>query len=197
MEKSLALFDFDGTITHKDSFIDFIRYAVGTTRLVLGLFWLSPAIVAYFAKLLRNDQLKTIFLKHFFKMWTCEKFKTTASQYSRDRLPQLLKTSALDRIQWHRDQQHVIYIVSASPEDWLLPWCQSHSLQLISTELEKIDNRITGNMRTPNCHGQEKVKRIQAVLSLDTFESIYAYGDSSGDKPMLALAQHKYYRNFR
>lgn len=197
MRKTLALFDFDGTITNKDSFVDFLHYAVGTTRLILGLIRLLPAISAYFVKLMPNDHLKTLFLTRFFKNWSCEQFESKAQAYATEQLPRLLKAGALERIRWHQEQQHVVYIISASPEDWLRPWCHSLSLELISTQLEKIDNRITGKMRTLNCHGQEKVRRIREAIALDEFESIYAYGDSRGDRPMLDLARHKYYRNFK
>jgi phosphoserine phosphatase len=56
---------------------------------------------------------------------------------------------------------------------------------------------LTGQFDGHNCYGQEKVRRIQAALDLAHYEHIYAYGDSSGDKPMLALADEAFYKPFR
>ena len=55
-------------------------------------------------------------------------------------------------------------------------------------EIEVIDGRLTGRFLTPNCYGQEKVRRI---LTLHPDRSAYhltAYGDSRGDREMLAFA---------
>ena len=65
-QKHLVLFDFDGTLTRKDTLFAFIRYYHGTVRFVLGFAWLSPVMALYMAKLIRNDRAKEIVLKHFF-----------------------------------------------------------------------------------------------------------------------------------
>jgi hypothetical protein len=51
---TLALFDFDGTLTDRDSLPDFIIHAVGWVRYVFGLFVLSPILALYLLKLIRN-----------------------------------------------------------------------------------------------------------------------------------------------
>lgn len=197
MKKSLALFDFDGTITYSDSFIDFTHYAVGTWRMLAGFLWLAPVVVLFYLKLIGNDNLKAIFLTHFFNGWSSDRFEQTATQFSQKRIPRLVKRSALKQIQWHQEQEHDIYVVSASLSDWLRPWCQKQDLKLISTELEKKEDNITGKLKTPNCHGKEKVNRIKAEIDLAAYETIYAYGDSSGDHAMLEIADKKHYRYFK
>jgi len=47
-----------------------------------------------------------------------------------------------------------------------------------------------------NCNGKEKVSRIKEAFNLADFETVYAYGDSSGDKEMLAIATHAHFRPF-
>ena len=49
----IAFFDFDGTITTDDSLIKFIRFAVGDFKMMLGMFLLSPMLVA-FSKIIPN-----------------------------------------------------------------------------------------------------------------------------------------------
>jgi len=68
---------------------------------------------------------------------------------------------------------------------------------LISTEIEVVDDRLTGRLACENCYGPEKVKRIHLLLSLRDYDPIYAYGDSTGDKEMLALTKHSHYKHFK
>jgi phosphatidylglycerophosphatase C len=65
--------------------------------------------------------------------------------------------------------------------------------------MEVVDGRLTGQMKTPNCHGEQKVLRLKAWMqerfgAVGGAEIVYAYGDTSGDKPMLRLAAHAFYR---
>jgi len=195
--KKLALFDLDGTITTKDSFIDFMIYAVGYPRFISGGLVLLPGVIRYFLKKIKNDKFKEMVLTQYYKGWETEKFENLAQDYSRNQLPKIMKKVALDRISWHQKEGHRVVIVSASMRRWLKPWCDDHGLELISTELESRDGKITGKLSTPNCYGPEKVIRIKAFLNLDEYEFVYAYGDSSGDKEMLALAVEPYFRHFK
>jgi phosphatidylglycerophosphatase C len=56
------------------------------------------------------------------------------------------------------------------------------------------DGRVTGRFLTKNCSGKEKVRRIAERYDLESFDHIYAYGDTPGDKAMLDLADEKHYR---
>jgi phosphatidylglycerophosphatase C len=100
-------------------------------------------------------------------------------------------------LQWHRSQGHRILIVTASLEVWLKPWCTEINVELIATKMECENGLVTGEFGSKNCHGQEKVNRIKAVLEIAQYTSIYAYGDSTGDTEMLALADIAEYKPFR
>ena len=47
-----------------------------------------------------------------------------------------------------------------------------------------------------NCYGIEKVNRIKEEYDLDEFKNIYVYGNSKGDREMLNLGTHKFYKYF-
>lgn len=91
---------------------------------------------------------------------------------------------------------HIVVVVSASIEDWLKPWCDENKVKLIATKLEFKNELITGRFASENCYGEEKVRRIKEVYALESFEYIYAYGDSSGDIKMLSLADEQHYKLF-
>jgi len=149
--------------------------------------------VAYALGAIPNWRAKELVSTHFFGGWDVGSFERLATEYSRERLPQIIRQSALERIGWHRLKGDTVVVVSASIDLWLAGWCAACTVDLIATELEIKEGRITGRFSTRNCSGKEKVRRIQRY-DLKNFDYIYAYGDSAGDRAMLELANEKYYR---
>jgi phosphatidylglycerophosphatase C len=192
----LALFDFDGTLTTKDSLPEFIKYAVGAPSYYLGLLLLSPVLILYLVKIISNDRAKERLISHFFKGWTAMRFKALADRFSETQIDRITKPKAMARMQWHKAQGHKVVLVSASLECWLEKWCSKNKIGLIATRLEMKDNKISGRFATKNCYGAEKEKRIKESLNLKDYDYIYAYGDSNGDREMLALADESFYQKY-
>jgi HAD superfamily hydrolase (TIGR01490 family) len=197
MMKAIAFFDFDGTISTKDSLADFIQYAVGKVNYYAGLLVLSPMLIAYTLKFIPNDIAKEKLLGHFFKGWNAKQFQMLAERYSLEQIDEIIRPKAIEKIRWHQNQGHQVVIVSASMDYWLRPWCGKNDLGLIATRLEVKDNKLTGRFATKNCYGLEKANRVNDVFELSLYEHIYAYGDSDGDKELLALADESFYKPFR
>ncbi len=195
--KTVAFFDFDGTISHKDSFFKFIRFCVGDFRFFIGIIVLSPVLILYLLKLISNYRAKQFVITWFFKGFKKSDFKKLADEFSLNQLKKIIRKDAIDRLNWHRENEHKIVIVSASIYDYLHLWCEDNKFNLIATQLEVIDTILTGKLSTKNCYGIEKVNRIKAIYDLSSFDYIYAYGDSNGDKEMLKLANESFYKPFR
>ncbi|MCX7544472.1 HAD-IB family hydrolase [Marinicella gelatinilytica] len=195
-ETKLALFDFDGTISRKDSMVDFIQFLVGKRRYYNGLVKQSPMLLSYLLKRISNSDAKQALMAHYFSDYSTREFETLARTYGEQKLPRIIRPKALQRIQWHQAQKHRIVIVSASVEDWLTSWTEHINVELIASQLDKSKDHITGYLQGHNCHGIEKVRRIKHHLKLEDYSHIYAYGDSAGDKEMLALADEAHYKPF-
>jgi len=193
----LALFDFDGTITVDDSLIKFIRFVVGDVKFMIGMIVLTPILTLYKLKIIPNYKAKQYMLSYFFKGMSVEKFQKVAKEYSLKHINTILRPQAMKKIAWHKKQGHKIVIVSASIEYWLKPWCEKNNLELIATKLQIKDSIVTGKFLTKNCYGIEKANRVQEQYNLDDYNHIYAYGDSSGDKELLDLADESFYKPFR
>ena len=197
MKKALVFFDFDGTITNRDSLEDFIQYATGKLPYYIGMLKISPILVAYTLKVIPNYKAKEKLIAHFFKGWDAAKFKNLAEQYSFKQIANITRPKAIEKIKWHQQQGHEVVIVSASMECWLKAWCQKNTVELIATQLEIKNNKIKGKFLSKNCNGIEKVNSIKETYDLSQYDYIYAYGDSRGDKEMLALADESFYKPFR
>lgn len=196
MKNVVAFFDFDGTITKKDTLFEIIGFQKGKAALYAGMLLLSPLLVLFKMKMISNQRMKEIVLRFFFRNDSFPVFQQLCDDFCRHRLPSLLRPKALNAIAWHKAEGHTVYIVTASAENWVTPWSRTLGVTCLGTKLQKKNDVITGFLEGKNCNGDEKVCRIREAVQLTTFDTIYAYGDSSGDKEMLALAQHKGFRSF-
>ena len=115
-------------------------------------------------------------------------------RYAAEVIPGVIRRRAVDRIEWHQRQGDLVVVVSASLDAYLRPWCEAAGVELICTELEGRGGRLTGRYRHGDCSGAEKLRRILERHEPGRYPLVYAYGDTSEDREMLALAHRKYYR---
>ncbi len=194
---SLAIFDFDGTLTNQDSLLPFLRMAAGSLRLVCGLAILSPILLGYFLHLLPNYWAKQVVFSFFLAGLSDKKLQELGNRFATQKISKLLRPEAVQRLQWHQAQKHQIVLVSASLEAYLLPWANTMGFeQVIGTKLESRSGILTGRIQGKNCYGEEKVRRLQALMGDLSQYCIYAYGDSRGDRELLDIADYPYYRTF-
>ena len=197
MQKSIAFFDFDGTITKKDTMLELARYCAGNLAYTLGMAAIFPWLVSMKLGLITRTHGKEKFLSHFFGKMSHQQFNDNCLQFIENKMPGLIRKEAMNSIQTHLSNQTTVVVVSASAENWVAPWCTKNNLQFICTRLEVKDNLITGKLLSDNCNGNEKVSRIKQLFNLADYKSIYCYGDTSGDKLMLDLATHPFYKSFK
>lgn len=195
--KTLVLFDFDGTITFKDTFLEFIKFTHGKARFYAGFSILFPFLLLYKLGIISNYKAKEIVLSWYYKGKTLQYLQEKGKAFAEQKLPQLIRPLALKKIQEYKAQQFEIVIVSASIKEWLEAWCQIQQIPLISTELEVKNNKITGKLATANCFGAEKVRRVEQNYNISSFDRIIAFGDSKGDKEMLAISNEAHFKPFR
>jgi phosphatidylglycerophosphatase C len=193
----IAFFDFDGTITTKDTLLEIIKFRHGKAKFYWGFLLHSPFLVAMKLGLVSNQYTKELILKYFFGKMREQDFQNLSDEFAQKEIPALVRPKALEEIKKLKENGFDIVVVSASAENWIREWCRSQHLQLIATQLEVKDGKITGRIAGRNCHGKEKVERITSKFNLADYRDIYCYGDTGGDKPMLALGTVKFYQPFR
>ena len=197
MKKRIAFFDFDGTITTKDSLLSFILFRYGKRKTYLGLLKVSPFYVAHLFKLISVQAAKQKVLRQFFRNESVESFNASCNQFAMEILPGLERSKAMKEIKLLQEKGADVVVISASPYNYLHPWCKQLGVELICTNLATKDGKLTGKIEGNNCRGEEKVRRIQSAYKLDEYDEVYAYGDTKGDKPMLELATFRFYKPFR
>ena len=194
---TFAVFDFDGTLTKRDSLLPFLHHLVGNKAFYQGLLKMSPVLTGYALKLIVNSPAKEALISHFIQGKIYSEVKQTAYDFADKGIPKLLRLKAIQRLEWHQAQGHQTIVISASPEIYLLPWATRMGFDLtIATQLEVVGDKLNGRFRGKNCYGQEKVQRLKAMLGDLEQYCLYVYGDSEGDHPLLEHATYAYYRTF-
>jgi phosphatidylglycerophosphatase C len=191
---NLALFDFDGTITTREMFPDFMRFAVSRRRLVVGSALFAPMVVGYKMGIVSGSTIRQHLVNFGFRGVASGHFETLGKRFSDKVLPDVLRPEALARIRWHQSQGDRVVVVSGALDVYLSHWCRRHHVDLLCSSLEVENGRLTGRFRGAQCVGAEKSRRVRERCKLDDFSMVYAYGDTKEDLDMLNIAHKKYYR---
>lgn len=194
----VAAFDFDGTLTSRDSLFPFLLHVAGPIKFALKIVTLLPALTVYALGLLRNDIAKQIVLRRFIANMDIGTIDQYALQFAAMKLPALLRSDAMQRLEWHLQQGHRCVVVSASLENYLRPWANKAGFSDIvgSKLVVQAAGKVSGNLQGENCFGPEKMRRLQDLLGPRDGYILYAYGDSRGDKELLSAADYPFYRSF-
>ena len=200
----IAAFDFDGTLTKRDTLMPFLARGLGGSKLMLALLLCSPWLAAFTLRLIPNHVAKQKLLQATLKNRTTAELDDWTNRWLANDFPGQLQSWTMARLAEHQQAGHCCVMVSASPDIYLKRVSQQLGFDtLLCTEMAVVSGlnggQLTGLMKTPNCHGEQKVLRLKAWMA-ERFGAaaagavLYAYGDTSGDKPMLRFAAHAFYR---
>jgi phosphatidylglycerophosphatase C len=191
----VAAFDIDGTLTTRDCVVPFLRSVAGTPALV-GEFVRHP--VQAVRHVLRHDReaLKTMALAPLAGRRLAD-INDAGERFAADVVPGWLRPDTVARLQQHLAAHHLVVLVSASLAPYVHPLARRLGADAaLCSELETEDGLLTGRLSGSNCRGPEKVRRLRQWLTetCGTPESaeLWAYGDSSGDRELLAWAAHSF-----
>lgn len=196
-KKSIAFFDFDGTLTTKDSFIELLKFSTSKFKFYASFLLLSPLLILIKLKLIEGGNGKKIVANFFFKSYGEKEFDELCRSFAKNKIPEFLKQDGLAKIKEHQNNENQIVLVSASFENYLKYWTNKIDIELIGTKFDVGQANEPIKFLGKNCNGLEKVNRITAKYELKQYETIFAYGDTSGDKEMLEIADKSFYRPFK
>ncbi|QIC64495.1 HAD-IB family phosphatase [Acinetobacter schindleri] len=189
--KTLALFDFDGTLYLHDSFTGFIFYALRKRHIVKRGMQILPWIQAYYLNFYPAHRMRPKLYASMFKDSDAEEILQLAQDYAQKLLLKL-NPKLLEQLRQHQELGHEVVLVSASLDLYLKPLCTYLNIDLLCSEVEIQAWKITGFYQTPDCSNAQKKIRILEKYHLDNYVAVYAYGNSLEDKEMLELADHAY-----
>lgn len=189
---TVAAFDVDGTITTRDCVVPFMRRVTGARRIVPRLGLRSSETIP---ALLRRDRdrLKALAADAAFRGQREAELRRRGSEFAKHVHDHWLRPDTMGRLREHTSAGHRVVLVSASFEVYLEPLAELLGVDdVLATKLQTSDGMVTGALEGPNCRGPEKVVRLHGWLERHhggrSGADVVAYGDSSGDRELLADA---------
>ncbi|MEY2343366.1 HAD-IB family hydrolase [Acidithiobacillus sp. IBUN Pt1247-S3] len=183
-------FDLDGTLTRQETLAHFLYYSLGPWRASRLLLRSLPDLLAYGLGRQSNAQTKERVLRRCLGGQDYALVEEQGRRFAQQGLSPLLLAPVWQRFLAHRQRGDRLVLVTATLGVYARPWALAVGFEaVIATELERDTNdRVTGRLLGPNCFGPEKARRLQTELQIASLD--YAYGNSRGDREMLALARH-------
>ncbi|CAN5673115.1 HAD family hydrolase [soil metagenome] len=186
--RRVAAFDFDGTLSRRDTLLPFLALAHGRRRTAQVLAEEACRHLAGRGRAGR-DHLKARVLGRLFAGDDPARVAAVGRRYAAT-LPGRLRPQMLEQIAWHRRRDHEVVIVSASLLAYLEPLGAElgvHHVIGVGLAIGD-DGRLSGEITGLNVRGPEKAARLRAWFAGQDATELWAYGDSSGDQDLLAMA---------
>lgn len=212
---TIHAFDFDGTLTRRDTLLEFIRYVKGNKEFLIGFLKHLHLLIMMKLGIMPNWKTKRIIFQYFFGGMTLEKFNEYCEKFAKEKASLLRKKGmvAVNKAVMDGDQ---VVIISASIENWVTPFFTHPQplpkggesgaptpntqlpppIKIIGTKIQVVDGKLTGRFLTKNCYGEEKVRRLLEQYPDRKEYKLVAYGDSRGDHALLDFADEGHYREF-
>lgn len=175
-------------------FRPFIEFAVPPRRRALGTALLAPMVLGYKLGIVSPNLMRGSAVRAGFTGVPVSHVDALGQRFAHEVLPGVLRDNALERIRWHKVQGDRVVVVSGGLDVYLRHWCRQHELELICSELESHEGRLTGGYRGAQCVNAEKPRRVKAKVDVAAYPVVYAYGDTKEDMGLLQLAHRRYYR---
>lgn len=192
----LSVFDFDGTLTKRDSFVPFLRFAFGKRVFARRLIRLVIPTIKCIGRRVTRDELKGILIQTFLTGVEARWVEQKASEFCEKYFTRMMRPAGLIDVAVQVNSGAIVTICSASPAIVLKPFADKLGIRLIGTNLEIKEGVLTGNIDGQNCRCAQKVVRLTAEYGPLSSYYLRAWGDTRGDYEMLAIAQEPHWRHF-
>ena len=193
--KKLYFFDFDGTLTYKDTMFLYLKF-YNSAKFNFQFLKHIPLFILLKLKLASAEKVKKSFISSILKGQSKTKIEEKSQQFFEKYYPEIIRENAIE-FSKIIDREHTeSYLVTASLDIWVKPFAEKFKMNLLATRAEFKNDIFTGNFVGNNCNGGEKVHRIKEALQGKKFDKTIAFGDTSGDKEMLEWANESHFEFF-
>lgn len=191
MEMTVVAFDFDETLTVRDTVVPFMRKVAGRASFV-GICVRNFIEIVGLLRRRDRDSVKELFVSEVFTGKEVDLVEHVGHMYAMKVVGRYMRSDTMERLRWHQEQGHVVVLVSASLSPYLHAVGDLLEVDaVLCTELQQENGMYNGFLDGSNCRGQEKVKRMQAWMieaGCGDQDLQFAYGDSGGDDALLIFS---------
>lgn len=199
MKQPVYLFDFDGTLTRRDSLLQILLLRGPWWKLPLAALYVLPMMIASRMNLADAGHVKEHLLAFYLKGMSTSDFHALCDRFA-IKCQKIWRPRAIEKLQQLRAEGMRCMVVTASIEDWVKPFVSQifPEMEVVGTRMETRNGRLTGRFSTPNCNGEEKRRRLEEIFPPQSRDNycLHAYGDSRGDNALMTFADRGEYRPF-
>ncbi len=195
---AVAAFDLDGTLTEGGSVFRWLRTLCGAPRTYRTAVLLAgPLLLGALRSGIAADRAKERLFRRLLAGRDLSEARDASRAFALDLLAERGRARTLARLSWHRERGDDVVVVSASPELYVEVVAEQLGAQgALGTRLA-VDplGRLTGGYLGRNCRGAEKLRRLEEWIDQRGYDeppTIYAYGNSRGDRRLLRRATHAF-----
>lgn len=198
-DRGLAAFDFDGTISRRDTLIPFLVGVAGPRDFASAWARIGSLAARRRLDVGDRDEVKAQLVRLLLAGRTQRDLEARGERYARDLLTgDRLRPLVVDRVQAHRDRGDLCVLVSASLVYYLEPIADELGIDgVVGVRPESVDGVLTGELTRPNVRADQKVVQLDEWLVAGDHRPAAgersAYGNTSGDHALLAAADHRYW----
>lgn len=195
--RKIAAFDFDGTLSYRDTLLPFLAFTCGKKKLSCDLVKTMPAFLGYALGHYSRQTVKERLLAETLGGISYGSLEQAGKNFA-PVLSSRLRPEAVAKLKWHQQEGHETVIISANLEVYLQPWGQREGVtHTLASRLAHAEGCVTGKLIGLNCWGPEKVRRLLTWAGPKENFVLWAYGDTAlGDGPLLKLADYPFFRHF-
>lgn len=190
--KTIAVFDFDGTITDIDTYIAFLAgFLMRNPTRTMRAAWLPLAVVMHKLSIRDNSWLKEVFLRSIAGGTHRYQLDPWCQQFIHSILKEHIRPGAQEAIKFHRSAGHELVLITASFDFYTTHIAEALGFDhLISTRADWGENDVlTGLIDGRNCYGVDKINRLKSYFNDDRSQlTVVAYSDHHSDIPLLQWA---------
>lgn len=192
----VAAFDFDVTMTTRDTFLPFLNRAFGRARVSSAFLRLVPEACKIVVGFSDRDKFKELLVSELFSGECVARLREEGRRHAAEIL-EWIRPAARAKAEWHKTQGHRLVMVSASLDLYLEPVCRELGFDDLLCTRPSVNHLVfDGRLKGYNCRGPEKVRQLIGLLGDLSECELHAYGDSAGDREMLSAADHPNLRVF-
>ncbi|MFV2005682.1 MAG: HAD family hydrolase [Gammaproteobacteria bacterium] len=191
-EHPVVVFDLDGTITRRDTYVPFLLYSLYKQPLkILRLPVLAIDVLRHKIGSQSNSWLKTRFLRAFLAGQKRSVIDSWAEAFSQRTFKKGLHLDAMSSIQRHLQQGHELVLLSASLDIYVEPLGKLLGFKHIICTRTTWENDLLGDeLDGGNCYGEIKVQKLKQWLGQRDDKCVsMAYADHESDFSLLEIAQ--------
>jgi len=194
----VAAFDLDGTISEGGSVFKWLRFLRGSRATYVAALGLAgPLLQGALRSGHWADEAKERLFQRLLNGLDAAEVRDRSRIFAFAHFEKHARASIIERLQWHLRQGHDVVIVSASPQIYVDVVAEElNAAGGLGTRLSTdARNQLTGSYLGKNCRGKEKMRRLREWIDErhpGDEVTIYAYGNSRGDRRLLRGATFPY-----